>query len=172
MAATGLALPLISSEQVIVDDTAYHVGLYEANDRSRTNFVYAIHREGYLIRIGKLDGAAPAVVIGRKFPWPPSVFDVQFIQGGHQRTLTLFSLDPNGVREIGSIGSNAACIFHRSGKPGLLEALDEDRGTVTLTRYAVGKARIRRLGTTVITEAQGDNITALCEQYNVLGAPS
>ncbi|UOD29375.1 hypothetical protein INH39_28870 [Massilia violaceinigra] len=167
-AGNDLAFPLIERKKVAIGGDEFEFGLYDANDKSVTNFVYAVYRDKFLIKIGVLDGAAASVVPAGKFKIPPTLVGIQFIQGGHQRTLMYFSLNTNEVREIGSIGTNSACIFQRPGKNGLLESVDEDRGKLTLTRYKVESSRIRKVGSTKVTDSQTAILDNLCKKYNLL----
>ncbi|NHZ35823.1 hypothetical protein [Massilia rubra] len=168
LGAKDLAFPIIESKKLVIDGSEFELGLYSANDKSATNFVYAVYRDGFLLKIGALDGAAPAIVPAGKFQLPPSLIGIQFIQGGHQRTLKYFSFHSDEVKEVGSIGTNSACIFQRPGKNGVLESVDEDRGNLTLTTYKVEAAKIRKLGSTKVSASQTAVVTDLCEKHNLL----
>ncbi|NHZ66989.1 hypothetical protein [Massilia genomosp. 1] len=167
-AAKDLAFPIIESMKVVIDGNEFELGLYGANDKSRTNFVYAVYSNDYLVKIGVLDGAAPAIVPAGKFQLPPNLIGIQFIQGGHQRTLKYFSFHGDEAKEVGSIGTNSACIFQRPGKNGVLESVDEDRGNLTLTTYKVEAAKIRKFGSTKVSASQTAVVTDLCEKHNLL----
>lgn len=167
-AGIDLAFPLIESKKVVIGGNEFQIGLYDANDKSVTNFVYAVYLDKFLIKIGVLNGAAAAIVPAGKFHILPTLVGIQYIQGGHQRTLMYFSLDPDEVRQIGSIGTNSACIFQRPGKNGLLESVDEDRGKLTLTRYKVESSRIRDVGSAKVPDSHIPIVADLCKKYNLL----
>lgn len=167
-AAKDLAFPLIESKHVVIGGDDFELGLYSANDKSTTNFIYAVYRDKFLVKIGVLDGAAPAIVPAGKFQLPPNLIGIQFIQGGHQRTLAYFSLHTDEVREVGSIGTNSACIFQRPGKIGQVESVDEDRGKLTLTAYKVEPARVRKVGSAKVSDSQTSIVVELCKKHNLL----
>ncbi|WP_256079141.1 hypothetical protein [Massilia sp. YIM B04103] len=166
-AGESLVFPIIDSKKIIFDGNVFQIGLHATNDNSLGNFVFSIHRNGFLIKISVLDGTSPSLILPQQYNWPKDVLGVRLGQGAHETTIRYFALGSTEVAEIGAIGSNAACIYQRPRENGVVEAIDEDRNKIIVTKYKIESRTVRQLGERRLPLAHAEAVRKLCEAYNL-----
>jgi hypothetical protein len=167
LAADDLLFPNVDEKNIIIGKNDFRVGVYSVNDKSPSNFVFAVYKNGFLIKLRILDGVLPSIVSPAISAWPVSIFGIRMNQGGHERLIKYFSLYNDDVPELGEIGSNGACILSRPKMIGLIESVNEESGSVFLSAYKIEESGVKKVKSKKLIGSEVNAIKAWCAEYNL-----